>query len=80
MTKTKKEIEAQAKRDRLAAKTLTEIDNAKDMVAFIWYFRQKEAKNWIIMILTAVIVALLGKYTTTFEAVGKWIMSLFGGK
>lgn len=57
------------KREKLAAKSLKEIDNKWEALAFVWAFRQKEIKNIIIVIQTAIIIVLLGLYTPVF----KWI-------
>ncbi len=71
------EMKIEAKNKRLAAKTLKDVDGIGETIAFVWLFRQKGFKNVVIILQTAVIVALLGLYTPVFKTIFDKIMGLF---
>jgi hypothetical protein len=72
----KAEIEKQKEMN----KALKEIDNKWEALAFVWAYRRKEFLAILAILEFAIIIVLLGKYTTAFQTIGKWVLSLFGGK
>lgn len=63
---TKKEKEA------LAA-MIKNVDNKWEAFTIMWIYRQKEIKNWVIMIETSVLLFMILKYTTITVTMWKWI-------
>jgi hypothetical protein len=55
------------------SKALTKIDNKWEAFAFVWAYRQKEIKNFIIVVQFGIIIGLLIKYTTVFQSVWNFI-------
>lgn len=55
------------------AKMIKDVDNKWEAITIIWIYRQKEIKNWIIMIEFSVLLFMLLKYTTITAIIWKWI-------
>jgi len=73
----KEKILIKERREKLAAKSLKEIDNKWEALAFIWAFRQREIKNLIIVVQTAVIIIFTAKYTTVVADIYNIIKGFF---
>ena len=56
---------------------LKRIDNKWEAIAFIWAYRQKEIKGWIITIQSGIILFLLLYYTSLPSLIGNWVSKLF---
>ena len=56
---------------------LKSIDNKWEAIAFIWAYRQKEIKGWIITIQSGIILFLLLYYTSLPSLIGNWVSKLF---
>lgn len=63
-----------SKKEELANKTLKEIDNIWEMIAFLFYYKGKEWRNTIILIQFVIIIIMFAKYTKIFETLFNWIL------
>lgn len=58
------------------SKILKNVDNKWEAITIIWIYRQKEVKNWIIMIETSLLLFMVLKYTTVTTMLWAWIKGL----